>query len=364
MKCALRRSNGIIVPLLLCVALSGCQGWAGGRKPPAQPRVAVVIEPGEPFGEDLAARIRQDPRMKNTRTYRAKPGIPAEERIRRLAEDGFGMVAIGSPGLSGDLTIVAPDFPSTAFVIFNAVVEGDNVASVGFDFRDGFILAGALAAISTTLPLPGGNADPVVAFIGSADSPDEVENEERIRVGATRVNPRIKVLPFYGQVHSGDQISRRNIGGLIGEAVSSGADVIVLGSPELSSIASGDIGGSTAFFIGSQSDVTSSQPGRYLAAIIPYPEKAIHDIQAEVLKGDFMGSVRWFGVSDGAVGLTLLRGLTLSEKRLLETLGPDTRGLVMARILEYRRSLPPDVGARVRKALAESRSHTGENVIR
>lgn len=348
----------------LALFVTGCRGWSDSNKAQPRPKIGVIIEPDERFGEDLAARLALDPKTRDVKVYRMRPGIQAEEKLRRLADEGFRLLAVSSARFADDLAIVAPDFPATAFVIFGGIVEGDNVASVMFDFDEGYLLAGALGAIATTLPLPGGNADPVVAFISPVNSADEIRRSMTFRAGATLTNPRVKSLSFYLETHSKGKVTRRSVGSLMAKAVESGADVICLSHPSLSATGAGDVAASTAYFIGSQVDVTSEQPGKYLAAIVPYPEKVIRSILDEVVRDEFLGSVRRVGVRDKAVGLTQLRSLTTAEKRLLETLDAQQKAALTDRILSYRRSLPADIAARVRTPLSKRPARRGTSMIR
>lgn len=351
-----RGAAAFALTLLFCAGLLGCRGFSNTARENALSGVAVLIRPGDPFGEDIALRIRQAKGIR-ARIVRADPGTSAEDKLRILAEDGYSVVVAGSPAYREDLAIAAPDFPETAFIIFDATVEGDNIASVRFDYGDAFVQAGALSAIATSIPLPGANPEKVVAWIGSAPGPVQSDYEVSFRRGALRAVDGVQVIALYTSVTSGGNTIRRSVESLVHEAITQGADIICLGDPSLVAAAPLRSVPPGVYFVGSILDHTALAPGRFLASIVPYPEKVLQIIGSEVLEGEFLGSDRRYGKGDGATGLTPLRGLTPAEQRLLadKNLDDATRAAISGQILGYRRALPPDIRQRLRLILDSTR---------
>lgn len=354
-----RGAAAIALTLLFCTGLMGCRGFTrAGDKTPI-PGAAVLIRSGDPFGENIAFRIKQTRGLKKVRVVHADPGLAAEDKLRVLAEDGYSVVVAGSPAYRDDLTIVAPDFPETAFVIFDAAVEGDNIASVRFDYHDAFVQAGALSAIATSLPLPEANPEKIVAWIGSTPGGVQSVYEAAFRRGAFRAVPGTKVIALYTSVVTEGHTVRRSVESLVYEAIGHGADIICLGDPALVSAAPIRSAAPGTYFIGSVLDWTASAPGKFLASVIPYPERVLQIIGREVLDGGFLGSERRFGRTDEATGLTPLRGLSAAEQRLLsdKNLDDATRAAITGQILAYRRAFPPDIRQRLRLILDSTRKN-------
>jgi basic membrane protein A len=86
-----------------------------------------------------------------------------EQAMRRLAESGSNPIVMAGFSQTSALSVVAPDYPDTTFVIIDGVVEEPNVRSVVFSEHEGSYLVGMMAAMASE--------SGTVGFIGGMDIP-------------------------------------------------------------------------------------------------------------------------------------------------------------------------------------------------
>ncbi len=116
-------------------------------------------------------------------------GEDREENLRLAAEQGADLV-IGNGFAFGD-TIggVAAEFPDVQFAVVDAVVEGDNIASLTFAEHEGSFLVGAAAALLSETGS--------IGFIGGVDFPLIQKFDAGYQAGAREVNPDIEITSTY-----------------------------------------------------------------------------------------------------------------------------------------------------------------------
>ena len=96
-----------------------------------------------------------------------------EQAMRRLAEAGSNPIVMAGFSQATPLSVVAPDYPDTTFVIIDGVVEEPNVRSVIFSEHEGSYLVGMLAAMASetgTVGFVGGNGHPLSSRASPADT--------------------------------------------------------------------------------------------------------------------------------------------------------------------------------------------------
>lgn len=353
-----RRAGAVLFALILLGTglLSGCrtfQSRAPAERPPA---VGVLVQPGEPYGDNLLLRLRSTTDLSKPRVFKALPGVEGEDRLRVLAES-CRVVVVGSPGFDDDLAIVAPDFPETAFVSLHGVVEGDNVANVRFNLTGGYQLAGAYAAVATRSPVPGMNAKPVIGFIGRKNSQVEFRVERAFRQGARAIDPRVRVMAVYLETRRKDKVVWKSVSGAVAELGASGADILAFTDPTLAVSVANLGSGAPMYLIGAGLDQSPAAPGRFMVSVIPHPEAVIRGVRNEVRDEVFTGGIRRLGLAQGAVGITALRGLTPREREFFGSaaIDPQVKNQLIARILVMRRSLPLNTGRRLENILNQIR---------
>ncbi|MEQ8368555.1 MAG: BMP family ABC transporter substrate-binding protein, partial [Roseicyclus sp.] len=86
-----------------------------------------------------------------------------EQAMRRLAEAGSNPIVMAGFSQASALSVVAPDYPDTTFVIIDGVVDAPNVRSVVFSEHEGSYLVGMMAAMASETG--------TVGFVGGMDIP-------------------------------------------------------------------------------------------------------------------------------------------------------------------------------------------------
>jgi basic membrane protein A len=109
-----------------------------------------------------------------------------EDNIRKVAQDGYGLViALGSEN-SQAIDIVAGEFPDTKFAIIDSTADGANITSVTFSELEGDFLAGALAALMSE--------NGKVGYLGGADVLVIRRIQFGFEQGVKYVNPNAEIV--------------------------------------------------------------------------------------------------------------------------------------------------------------------------
>jgi basic membrane protein A len=109
-----------------------------------------------------------------------------EQAMRRLAEAGSNPIVMAGFSQASALSVVAPDYPDTTFVIIDGVVDAPNVQSIIFQEHQGSYLVGMLAAMASE--------SGTVGFIGGMDIPLISRFGCGYAQGAAAANPDVTVL--------------------------------------------------------------------------------------------------------------------------------------------------------------------------
>ncbi len=109
-----------------------------------------------------------------------------EQAMRRLAEAGSNPIVMAGFSQASALSVVAPDYPDTTFVIIDGVVDEPNVRSVVFSEHEGSYLVGMMAAMASE--------SGTVGFIGGMDIPLISRFACGYAQGVVAVNPEATVL--------------------------------------------------------------------------------------------------------------------------------------------------------------------------
>jgi basic membrane protein A len=144
----------------------------------AKPKVALIIAQGglgDRSYNDLAhsglQRAAEEYGVEVKAIESADPVGEAEQILRTAAESGFDLVITLEYSHFDPLARVAPDYPDTLFGIVNIAVDQPNVVSILFKEHEGSFLAGALAAMVTTMEGNDKvNSDKVLGVIGGVQS--------------------------------------------------------------------------------------------------------------------------------------------------------------------------------------------------
>lgn len=158
---------------------------------PRGPQIALLFDGrGDQSTGDLLAQGWD--RASRNLTFRGTeiitPVSPVEE-LRTLAESDYGLVIVASSFLGDAVAAVAPDYPTTAFVVIDQEIDLPNVTSIVFAHTEGSFLAGAAAALTSRTG--------IVGFVGGMPIPIIEEFRAGFEAGARYVDPNIEVMATY-----------------------------------------------------------------------------------------------------------------------------------------------------------------------
>lgn len=218
-----------------------------------------------------------------------------EQALRRLAESGANPIVMTGFAFGDVLNAVAPEYPTTKFVIIDAVTEQPNVRSVVFTEEQGSYLTGMLAAMASK--------SGTVGFIGGMDIPLIRKFGCGYAQGVKAANPGAKVLTsFTGTTPSAwnDPVK----GGELAKAQKSqGADVIyaAAGATGIGVLqAAADEG---ILSIGVDSNQNHLHPGQVLTSMIKRVDNAVYDAFKD--GGELAAGVQVLDLAHEGVGYAL-----------------------------------------------------------
>ena len=215
--------------------------------------------------------------------------------MRRLAEAGANPIVMAGFSQATPLSVVAPDYPDTTFVIIDGVVDAPNVRSVIFSEHEGSYLVGMLAAMASE--------SGVVSFVGGMDIPLISRFACGYAQGAAAVNPDISVIANMTGTTPAAWNDPVRGGELTRGQISQGSDVVfaAAGGTGLGVLqVAADEG---IFSIGVDSNQNYLHPGSVLTSMLKRVDVAVHD--AFTTGEDVATGVHVFGLAEDGVGYAL-----------------------------------------------------------
>lgn len=218
-----------------------------------------------------------------------------EQAMRRLAEAGSNPIVMAGFSQASALSVVAPDYPDTTFVIIDGVVEAPNVRSVVFSEHEGSYLVGMMAAMASetgTVGFVGGMDIPLISRFacGYAQGVVAVNPDATVIANMTGTTPAAWNDPVRGGELTRGQIAR-------------GADVVyaAAGGTGLGVLqVAADEG---IFSIGVDSNQNYLHPGSVLTSMMKRVDVAVYD--AFTSGGETETGFFVFGLAEEGVGYAL-----------------------------------------------------------
>jgi len=218
-----------------------------------------------------------------------------EQAMRRLAEAGSNPIVMAGFSQASALSVVAPDYPDTTFVIIDGVVDEPNVRSVVFSEHEGSYLVGMMAAMASesgTVGFVGGMDIPLISRFacGYAQGVVAVNPDATVLANMTGTTPAAWNDPVRGGELTRGQIAR---GADVVYAAAGGTGLGVLQTAEDEGILS----------IGVDSNQNYLHPGSVLTSMMKRVDVAVEDAftaGADVETGFFV-----FGLAENGVGYAL-----------------------------------------------------------
>jgi len=235
----------------------------------------------------------------------ADPENPSQWRtnLESVSTGDWDVVVTGTWQMVDILNETAPKFPDQKYVIYDAVVEQPNVASILYAQNEGAFLAGVLAAQVTLNPdqFPLATGSKKLGLVGGMDIPVINDFLAGFKKGVESVDPSIQVLVSY----VGD-FTDANRGFDQAKAMyDQGVDVIfqVAGGAGLGVLRASE--DNNRYSIGVDSNQNALYPGHVIASMLKNIgaslESAVQDHTAGTLE---FGTTVVYGLANNGVSLT------------------------------------------------------------
>lgn len=226
-----------------------------------------------------------------------------EPALRSAAASGdHDLIIVGTFPMVEILETVAAEFPDQRFVLYDAVLDVDNVYSVTYAQNEGSFLAGAFAALVTTSDELE-KADPdraTVGWVGGLDLPVINDFLVGYEAGVAHVNDSVEILTSY----AGDFGDPGRGLELASTQFNQGADIIfqVAGGTGIGVIEAAENQGKYA--IGVDSNQNPLAPGTVLTSMMKNVDVSLFRA-IELFVNDELpfGEVDALGIAEGGVGL-------------------------------------------------------------
>jgi basic membrane protein A len=218
-----------------------------------------------------------------------------EQAMRRLAEAGSNPIVMAGFSQATPLSVVAPDYPDTTFVIIDGVVDAPNVRSVIFSEHEGSYLVGMIAAMASETG--------TVGFVGGMDIPLISRFACGYAQGVVAVNPEATVIANMTGTTPAAWNDPVRGGELTRGQIAQGADVVyaAAGGTGLGVLqVAADEG---IYSIGVDSNQNYLHPGSVLTSMLKRVDVAVYD--AFTTGPEVETGIHVFGLAEEGVGYAL-----------------------------------------------------------
>jgi basic membrane protein A len=276
------------------------------------------------FNDSAAAGLDKASSELNIRSQEVSPnkdGTDRTDKLKQLVENGFDpIVAVGFKYATDVQTIAAAN-PATTFAIVDAVVPGENVASIVFKSEQGSYLVGMAAALKTKTKH--------VAFIGGVADDLIRTFEAGYRQGVASVDPTIRIDTTYLSTPpdfsgftspSGAKVAATGL-------YDAGADVIYQaagnsGPGVFQAAVEKRNAGSDVWAIGVDQDqyktASDAEKKVILTSMIKRVDVGVYDFIKRYTEGDKQGGTQSYGLKENGVGYSTSGGYIDDIKDQLE----------------------------------------------
>lgn len=222
--------------------------------------------------------------------------------LTQAAEQSDLTVAVGFL-LIDAIAEVAAMYPDKAFLLIDAVVENENVASVVFKEHEGAFLAGLAAGLSTETNK--------VGILGGMEIPPVIRYEVGFEAGVRSVNPEAEVTTSY--VGNFDDVA---LGKELSLAMYNQDADIILAAAGKAGIGPFDAAkelGEGYWVVAADTDQSQLGAEHQLVVATKGVDTALYLAAEQVVNGAFQGGVLDLGLVEGGVGLESPGGFVSDE---------------------------------------------------
>ena len=195
------------------------------------------------------------------------------------------------------LAMVAPEFPDVNFVIFDAIVDLPNVASINYRASEGSFLVGAIAGLKTETDK--------IGYIGGVDVPLLREFEAGYAAGIRAVNPDAEILIEYISEDVSGFEDPEKAKELALAQYASGIDIIYVaaGGSGQGVLEAAQTAGKYIIWVDSNGNPLA--PGIVLTSMVKELGSSAERIIQDAVEGRFTAGIRYLGIADGGVSYAL-----------------------------------------------------------
>lgn len=234
--------------------------------------------------------------------------------LSQAAEQSDLTVAVGFL-LIDAIAEVAAMYPDENFLLIDAVVEADNVASVVFKEHEGGFLAGVAAGLSTQ--------SNNIGILGGMEIPPVIRYEVGFEAGIRSVNPDAEVTASY--VGNFDDVA---LGKELSLAMyNQGADIVfaIAGKAGIGPFDAAKELGEGYWVVAADTDQSQLGAEFQLGVATKGVDTAVFTVSEQVVNGEFQGGIQDLGLAEDGVGF--------------ENPGGHVSDDVMALIDQYRQAI-------------------------
>lgn len=307
MKARLLTTVALTAAVSILVSACGDDGSPAGDG--GERKAALVIAQGGLGDEsynDLAyagfQKALKDNNLSGSPIESKDVAAQGEQVLRRAADSGFGLVVDLEFSHGEVLPTVAADYPDVNWALVNVEVPGENVLSILFQEHEGSYLAGALAAMMTTVTgNPKINPDKKIGVIGGTKSVGIDKFIAGYIQGAKDVDSSVEVLVSYSNTFGDPTAGKR----LAESMYQQGADIVfhVAGGTGAGVIQAAEA--TNHYAIGVDTDQDKLAPGYVLTSMLKRTDLAVERAVEAFAKGTFKGGQTMkLGLADGGVSLS------------------------------------------------------------
>ena len=316
---------------LAVLALAGCNGGDTGSAPEAS--TTGLTKPGGTFKVALLTLDQVSDSGWNALAYNGLMAVKKElnadvankvsppgnikEDMRSYAQQGFNLVFGHGYEYNDPAIEVAKDFPKTVFISSSGGKTAANVGAFRFYLEEGFYLAGVMAGKMTKTG--------VIAEVGGMPNIPPIESTfKAFDAGAKSVRPDIKILKVYAGSFSEQAKAKQATETVIGQ----GADFII---HQTNNAAQGVFDGAkekNVYAFGANADQNGNPAGSVIASAVIIADPAFLALAKEVQAGTYKGSIKAFGMAQGAIDFVINPALASKAPADVVKLIEDTKASI------------------------------------
>jgi basic membrane protein A len=316
----------LLTALLVCLPL--CFVNAGGKQQaPAQRTGALKVllisnlEGDKSFADSAILGAKKAIQDFGVEISYSQSGDPAEyeNQVITGAEEGFDLVVAGASQWQDAIEKHCASYPNVMFGITDTNAKGDNVVSVVFAQNQGSFLAGAAAAMFTTMTaFPNVNQEATIGWVGGVDIPALRDFFIGYTEGAKYINPNIKIL----QSFAGDWYDPLKGKELTTAMYEQGADIVMNVASATGNGVLESAKENNRYAIGVDMNQDGDQPGAILTSMLKENGQGIYYIIKKALdEKKFTGNQSiYMDLEYGGVNLTdmsTFKGFCNNEQKAL-----------------------------------------------